>query len=99
MSVVAGAVLGLGLAALAVSLLGMLRAPTPADSLHHLSAGSVWGPLLVGLALVLDAGPLSESGVKTALAVLLVLLQSPLSSHELVRLAFLRERQGGGEEP
>lgn len=96
MSVVAGVGLGLGLAALALSVLGMLRSPATADALHHLSAGSVWGALLVGLALVLDAGPLSEIGVKAALACLLLVLQSPLSSHGLVRLAFLDER--GGEE-
>lgn len=91
MSALVAVLLGLGLLVLAAGLLGVLRARSAADAVHHLSAAGTWGPLLVGLALVLDAGPFSEGGAKTALVVLLLVLQSPFTAHGLTRLVYLVE--------
>jgi multisubunit Na+/H+ antiporter MnhG subunit len=78
-----------GLAAAVLGCAGVLLARGAADRIHYATATTLTAAPLIGAAAIVSAGPFTAGGVQTALVVLLLVAQSPLTSHVLGRLAHL----------
>lgn len=87
--VVAVALLTLGVAAFAMTSLGLLLAQDIFDQIHFLAPGSLVGSLAIPAAVVLHEG-LSQAGVKAVLIALLLAFSNPVLSHATGRAARIR---------
>jgi multicomponent Na+:H+ antiporter subunit G len=92
MSVVVAILLAIGVAAQLTGVVGVLAARNVYDRLHFTGPASIFGPLALALAIVLDEGPVSQAGLKSMLVALLVLSLNPILVHASARAAFVRER-------
>jgi multicomponent Na+:H+ antiporter subunit G len=88
------ALLAVGVAAQLLAVAGVLVGRDVYDRLHYIGPGSIFGPLALALAIVLDEGPFSQAGLKSGLVALLLLVLSPVLVHATARAAFVRERGG-----
>jgi multicomponent Na+:H+ antiporter subunit G len=86
--------LAIGVAAQLIGVVGVLVAADVYDRLHFTGPASIFGPLALALAIVIDEGPLSQAGLKSILVALLLLALSPVLVHATARAAFVRERGG-----
>jgi multicomponent Na+:H+ antiporter subunit G len=84
--------LAIGVAAQLTGVVGVLAARNVYDRLHFTGPASIFGPLALALAIVLDEGPVSQAGLKSMLVALLVLSLNPILVHASARAAFVRER-------
>lgn len=82
----------LGVAALYTGVLGVLAADDVYDRLHFTGPASIFGPLLLAIAVVLDFGPFSQAGLKATLTALLIIALNPVLVHATARAARIRER-------
>jgi multicomponent Na+:H+ antiporter subunit G len=69
--------------------LGLLRLPDFYSRTHAAGLTDTLGATLIGLGLILQAGP-SNAALKLALLVLLLHLTSPTGTHALVKAAYSR---------
>ncbi len=84
--------LALGVASLLSGVLGVLVARDVYDRLHFTGPASIFGPLLLALAVVLEEGPVSQAGLKSTLTALLIIALNPVLVHATARAARIRER-------
>ncbi|HEX7298577.1 MAG TPA: monovalent cation/H(+) antiporter subunit G [Solirubrobacteraceae bacterium] len=89
--VVVAALLVVGVAAQLTGVVGVLAARNVYDRLHFTGPASIFGPLALAAAIVLDEGPVSQAGLKSMLVALLVLSLNPILVHASGRAAFVRE--------
>jgi monovalent cation/proton antiporter MnhG/PhaG subunit len=88
------ALLGLGGTVQLLAVIGVLVAGDVYDRLHFTGPASIFAPLALALAVVIDEGPLSQAGLKSALVALLLMALSPILVHATARAARIRERGG-----
>jgi multicomponent Na+:H+ antiporter subunit G len=81
--------LGLAVLIALASATGILIMPDAFSKLHYLSPLSIVTPLLVGLAVLVNSG-WSTSSAQTWLALLFVVIASPVLSHATIRAARIR---------
>ena len=89
--VVVAVLLALGVAAVALSCLGVLLMRTPLDRLHFTTPANSLGPVLIAVAVLVEE-PLSSAGVKAVLVALLILITAPALSHATARAERVREQ-------
>ncbi|MFY9886690.1 MAG: monovalent cation/H(+) antiporter subunit G [Streptosporangiaceae bacterium] len=87
--VIVDVLLGLAVAVAIASSLGVLVMGGPFRKLHYLTPLSIVAPVLVGLAVLVQAG-YSIRAAQTWLAVLFMVVASPLLSHATIRAARIR---------
>lgn len=92
MTVVVAVLLALGVAAQLTAVVGVLVGGNVYDRLHFTAPASIFGPVGLALAIVLDEGPLSQAGLKSMLVAVLVLGLNPILVHATARAAYVRER-------
>jgi monovalent cation/proton antiporter MnhG/PhaG subunit len=90
--VVVAVLLAIGVAAQLTGVVGVVVARNVYDRLHFTGPASIFGPLALAAAIVLDEGPFSQAGLKSLLVALLVLGLNPILVHASARAAFVRER-------
>jgi multicomponent Na+:H+ antiporter subunit G len=90
--VVIAVLLAIGVAAQLTGVVGVVVARNVYDRLHFTGPASIFGPLALAAAIVLDEGPFSQAGLKSLLVALLVLGLNPILVHASARAAFVRER-------
>jgi monovalent cation/proton antiporter MnhG/PhaG subunit len=90
--VVVAVLLAIGVAAQLTGVVGVVVARNVYDRLHFTGPASIFGPLALAAAIVLDEGPISQAGLKSLLVALLVLGLNPILVHASARAAFVRER-------
>jgi multicomponent Na+:H+ antiporter subunit G len=90
--VVVAVLLVIGVGAQLTGVAGVLVAHNVYDRLHFTGPASIFGPLALALAIVLDEGPVSQAGLKAMLVALLFLGLNPILVHASARAAFVRER-------
>ena len=89
--VVVAVLLVVGVASLLTGVIGVLAARNVYDRLHFTGPASIFGPVALAVAIVLDEGPVSQAGLKAMLVALLVLALNPILVHASARAAFVRE--------
>jgi monovalent cation/proton antiporter MnhG/PhaG subunit len=82
----------IGVAVQLTAVVGVLVASNVYDRLHFIGPGSIFGPVALALAVVVDEGPLSQAGLKSILVAVLLLALGPVLVHATARAAFVRER-------
>jgi monovalent cation/proton antiporter MnhG/PhaG subunit len=82
----------LGVGFLLTGVVGVIAADNVYDRLHFTGPASIFGPILIALAVVIDFGPFSQAGLKTGLTALLVIGLNPVLVHATARAARIRER-------
>jgi multisubunit Na+/H+ antiporter MnhG subunit len=87
--IAADVLLGLAVAIALLSSVGILVMRDAFQKLHYLAPLSIVAPMLVGLAVLVQAGFSSRSG-QTWLAVFFLLFASPFLSHATIRAARIR---------
>jgi multicomponent Na+:H+ antiporter subunit G len=90
--VIVAVLLVIGVAAQLTGVVGVLAARNVYDRLHFTGPASIFGPVALAAAIVLDEGPVSQAGLKSMLVALLVLALNPILVHASARAAFVRER-------
>jgi monovalent cation/proton antiporter MnhG/PhaG subunit len=85
------ALLAVGVVAQLLAVLGLLVAAGVYDRLHYIGPGSIIGPVALAFAIILDEGPFSQAGLKSALVAILLLALSPVLVHATARAAYVRE--------
>jgi multicomponent Na+:H+ antiporter subunit G len=90
--VVVAVLLAIGVAVQLTGVVGVVVARNVYDRLHFTGPASIFGPLALAAAIVLDEGPFSQAGLKSLLVALLVLGLNPILVHASARAAFVRER-------
>jgi multisubunit Na+/H+ antiporter MnhG subunit len=88
--VVVDVLLGLAVAVVLASSVGVLVMRDAATKLHFVTPISIVAALLVGLAVLVQSG-FSASSAQTWLAILLMAIASPFLSHATVRAARIRD--------
>lgn len=86
------ALLAVGVAAQLLSVLGVLVARDVYDRLHFTGLSSIFGPVALAAAVVIEEGPLAQAGIKSLLTALLILALSPILVHATARASLVRER-------
>ena len=81
-----------GVGFMLTGIVGSLAGDNVYERLHYTAPASIFGPVLIGLAIVLDFGFFSQAGLKTTLTVLLLLGLNPVLVHATARAARIRER-------
>ena len=88
--VVVAVLLGLAVAAVLVSCLGILVMRDAMDRLHFTAPAATISPVAVAAAVLVEE-PLSSAGVKAVLVALLVIVTTRVLSHATARAARIRE--------
>lgn len=88
--VVAYVLLGVGVAAVLLSCIGVLVMPNVFDKLHFTSPGTTIGPLAIALAVVVEEG-WSASSLKAMLVFVLLAITNPVVTHATARAARIRQ--------
>ena len=99
MSVVVDMLLALAVLIVLASSVGILVMPDAYQKLHYVTPISVVAPVLVGVAVLIQSG-WSTRSAQTWLALLFVVVASPVLSHATIRAARIRETgdwRGGGD--
>jgi multisubunit Na+/H+ antiporter MnhG subunit len=96
------ALLGFGVLMQLTSVAGVLAGGNVYDRLHFTGPASIFTPLALAIAIVIDFGPLSQAGLKSILVAVLVICLGPALVHATARAAHIREsgrldlREAGG---
>jgi multisubunit Na+/H+ antiporter MnhG subunit len=90
--VVVWALLGIGVGATLLSVLGVLVAGSVYDRLHYNGPATILGPVTIAAAVVIQFGALSQAGLKSMLAAFVLLTSSSVLVHATARAARIRER-------
>jgi multicomponent Na+:H+ antiporter subunit G len=85
--------LGLGVAAILLSTLGVLVMRDALDRLHFTAPASTLAPVCFAAAVLIEE-PLSAAGVKAVLVALIIVVTTPVLSHATARAARIREEGG-----
>jgi multisubunit Na+/H+ antiporter MnhG subunit len=94
--------LGFGVLMQLTSVAGVLVGGDVYDRLHFTGPASIFTPLALAVAVVIDFGPLSQAGLKSILVAVLVICLGPALVHATARAAHIREsgrldlREAGG---
>jgi multicomponent Na+:H+ antiporter subunit G len=91
MTAIVAVLLGLALALMAVSALGLLVMPNLMDRLHYLGPASTVAPALVAVAVVLVEA-FDHQGIEALLLALFLGVFQPVLTHATARAARIRER-------
>jgi len=89
MGVLTDVLLGLAVLVVLASSLGILLMPDVYQKIHFATPASLVAPVLVGVAVMIDSG-LSVRSAQTWLALLFVIIASPVLSHATIRAARIR---------
>jgi multisubunit Na+/H+ antiporter MnhG subunit len=81
--------LGLAVAIVLASSVGVLVMRTSFRKLHYVGLMSMVAPILIGLAVLVASGPSSNAG-ETWLAILVLISAGPVLSHATIRAARIR---------
>jgi multicomponent Na+:H+ antiporter subunit G len=76
----------------ALTSIGLLFSRNLYDQIHYLAPGSIVGSIAFGAAVLVHEG-LSQSGAKTILIVILLLISNPVLSHATARAGRVRRNQ------
>jgi multisubunit Na+/H+ antiporter MnhG subunit len=87
--VAVGVLLGLAVAIVLASSVGVLVMRTSFRKLHYVGPVSMVAPILIGLAVLVQSGPSSNAG-QTWLAILVLISAGPVLSHATIRAARVR---------
>jgi monovalent cation/proton antiporter MnhG/PhaG subunit len=90
MGVLTDVLLGLAVLVVLASSLGILLMPDVYQKLHLATPASLVAPVLVGAAVLIESG-WSIRSAQTWLALLFVIIASPVLSHATIRAARIRE--------
>jgi multicomponent Na+:H+ antiporter subunit G len=90
MTVVVDVLLALAVLIVLASSVGILVMPDVYQKLHYVTPISVVAPVLVGVAVLIQSG-WSTRSAQTWLALLFVVIASPVLSHATIRAARIRE--------
>jgi monovalent cation/proton antiporter MnhG/PhaG subunit len=88
--VVVDVLLGLGVASVLLSCIGVLVMRDALDRLHFTAPAATVGPVLLATAVLVEE-PLSSAGVKAVLVAILIVVTTPVLSHATARAARIRE--------
>jgi multicomponent Na+:H+ antiporter subunit G len=77
-----------------LAVVGVLVAGDVYDRLHFTGPASIFTPVALALAVVIDEGPVSQAGLKSLLVAVLLMALSPILVHATARAARIRERGG-----
>jgi multicomponent Na+:H+ antiporter subunit G len=91
--VVVDLLLGLGVLAILVSVLGIVVMRDALDRLHFSAPAALLAPVCFAAAVVVEE-PLSSAAVKAVLVALVSLLTTPVLSHATARAARIRKEGG-----
>jgi multisubunit Na+/H+ antiporter MnhG subunit len=89
--ILADVLLGLAVAIVLASVVGILVMRDAYQKLHYLTPAALVAPLIVGLAVLAQSG-LTENTAETWLALLFIMVASPFLSHATIRAARIREK-------
>jgi multisubunit Na+/H+ antiporter MnhG subunit len=90
--------LGAAVASAWLSAWGVLWVRGTLGRLHYVGLASVLVPVLVGLAVLLDASSLQAS-IKGVMVMLILIFTTPVVTHATARAVFVREMKGQGPTP
>jgi multicomponent Na+:H+ antiporter subunit G len=82
--------LGLGVAAILLSTVGVLVMRDALDRLHFTAPAATLAPVCFAAAVLVEE-PLSSSGVKAVLVALVIVVTTPVLSHATARAARIRD--------
>lgn len=88
---VVAVLLGIGVAAILLSALGMLVMRDAFDRLHFTGPASTIAPLCFAAAVLVEE-PLSSAGVKAVIVAVLIAVTTPVLSHATARAMRIREQ-------
>jgi multicomponent Na+:H+ antiporter subunit G len=91
--VVEAVLVGVGVASVLLSCLGLAMARDAYDRLHFLSAGGTVGPILVAAGILIEAG---LDGIKAIVVAAVFLITGPVLTHAIARAARLSEERAKG---
>jgi multicomponent Na+:H+ antiporter subunit G len=97
-TVLANALLAVGVLAVLLSCLGVLLVPDPYDKLHYAGPANTVGTVAIVAAIVLRAG-FGQAGVKAIVVALVLLSTNAALTHATARAATIRARRNGGGVP
>lgn len=89
--VLADVLLGLAVAIVLASSIGILVMRDAYQKLHYVTPAALIAPLIVGLAVLAQSG-LTENTAQTWLALLFIVIAGPFLTHATVRAARIREK-------
>jgi multicomponent Na+:H+ antiporter subunit G len=96
--ILADCLLGLAVAVVLASSVGILVMRDPYQKLHYATPAALVAPVIVGLAILAQSG-LTENTAETALALVFIVIAGPFLTHATIRAARIREtgdwRPGG----
>lgn len=92
-AIVVDVLLGLGVAGILVSTLGVLVMRHALDRLHFTGPASTVTPVCFAAAVLVEE-PLSSAGVKAVLVAVVVVATTPILSHATARAARIRKEGG-----
>jgi monovalent cation/proton antiporter MnhG/PhaG subunit len=85
--------LGLGVAAIVLSTLGVLVMRDALDRLHFTAPAATLAPVCFAAAVLVEE-PLSSAGIKAVLVALVIVATTPVLSHATARAARIRQEDG-----
>jgi multicomponent Na+:H+ antiporter subunit G len=90
LDLIAYVLLGVGVAAVLVSCVGVLVMPNVFDKLHYTAPAATVGVFAIAAAVVVEEG-WSAASLKSTLVFLLVLITNPIVTHATARAARIRQ--------
>ena len=90
--IVVWVLLAIGVGATLLSVVGVLVAGNVYDRLHFAGPATILGPSTLAAAVVVEFGPLSQAGLKSILAAVVVVATSSVLVPATARAARIRER-------
>jgi monovalent cation/proton antiporter MnhG/PhaG subunit len=88
--VVVDVLLGVGVASVLISCLGVLVMREALDRLHYTAPASTVAPVLIAVAVLVEE-PLSSAGIKAVMVAVLIVVTTPALTHATARAARIRE--------
>jgi multisubunit Na+/H+ antiporter MnhG subunit len=89
--ILADVLLGLAVAIVLASVIGILVMRDAYQKLHYVTPAALVAPLIVGLAVLAQSG-LTENTAETWLALLFIMIASPFLTHATIRATRIREK-------
>jgi multicomponent Na+:H+ antiporter subunit G len=89
-NVVVDVLLGVGVASVLLSCVGVLVMRDPFDRLHFTAPAATIAPVVLAAAVLVEE-PFSSAGVKAVMVALLLLITTPVLTHATARAARIRE--------
>lgn len=89
--VVADCLLGLAVAIVLASSIGILVMRDPYQKLHYVTPAALVAPFITGLAVLAQSG-LTLDTAETGLALIFIVIAAPFLSHATIRAARIREK-------